>query len=134
MGNAKITKQVLVTTKDEVGQFFEVTSAIADAKVNLTGICAWGKDNQAFFALLTNDNAKAIAALTAKGFQASEQDVVTVMLEDKVGAAKTIAKKIRDAGLNLDCVYGTVCGCKDTSAFLVISSKENAKVVSCLNG
>ena len=133
MGIAKIVKQVFVTTKNETGEFFEVTQVLAEAKVNITGICAWGVQDKAYFALLTNNNAKAVAALSAKGMQATEQEAVAVMLEDKIGAARTIAKKIRDAGINLDYVYGTSCGCKDATSLLVIISKENAKVVSCLN-
>ncbi len=133
MAKAKLAKQVFVTTENKTGMFAEVTSALAGTKVNLTGICAWSMEGKAYFALLTSDNAKAITTLSGKGFQAIEQEVVTVMLEDKIGAASGIAQKIKMAGLDLEYVYGTNCGCKDSSALLVIIAKENAKVVSCLN-
>lgn len=133
MPAAKLNKQVLVTTSNKIGEFANVTTALSEAKVNLTGICAWEEKRKAHFALLTDNNSNAKSALKNKGFQASEEDVVTVMLEDKVGAAATVAKKIKDAGINVNYVYGTVCGCAQTSALLVISSKENTKIVSVLN-
>lgn len=134
MIKAKLVKQVVTTTKNEMGMFENVTSVISEAKVNITGICAWSKDDKAFFALLTDNNAKAVSALSAKGMEVKEQEAVAVMLEDKVGAAQTLAKKIKDAKINLDYVYGTTCGCKDTGALMVLVSKENAKLISCLNG
>jgi hypothetical protein len=132
MSQAKLVKQVVATTPNETGEFFKVTSALADAQVNLKGICAWGQGIEAHFALLTDNNAKAIAALSAKGIKANEEEAVAVILEDKIGAAGTIAKKIKEANINLEYVYGTTCGCKDTSALLVLVSKENAKIISSL--
>ncbi len=134
MSKAQLNKQILVTTNNKVGEFANVTTALSDANVNLKGICAWGEEGKARFALLADNPAAAKSALKNKGFQVSETDVVTVLLEDKVGAAAAVAKKIKDAGINLDYVYGTVCGCAQTSAMLVISSKENAKIISVLNG
>ena len=132
MSKAKLVKQVVATTPNETGEFFKVTSALADAQVNLKGICAWGKESEAHFALLTDNNAKAMAALSAKGIKTTEEEAVAVALEDKVGAAGTIAKKIKEANIDLKYVYGTTCGCKDTSALLVFASLDNAKIISCL--
>ncbi|MFH0876631.1 MAG: hypothetical protein V1863_00220 [Candidatus Omnitrophota bacterium] len=133
MASAKLGKQVFVGTGNQVGEFAQVSSVLADANVNITGICAWGQQDKAFFALLTDNNAAAIGALKSKGLDAKEQDVVLVMLEDKLGAAKMIAEKIKKSGISLDAIYGTTCGCKNSSAMLILISKENAKLASCLN-
>lgn len=134
MGKARIEKQLLVTADNKVGMFADVTSAVSDTKVNLKAICAWGMEGKAYFALLTSDNAKAQGALKAKGFKVEEQEAVVVNLEDKVGTAASIAKKIKAAGVNLEYVYGSNCGCKDTSALLVLVSKDNAGLLNALNG
>jgi hypothetical protein len=132
MNKVKLVKQIVATTGNDVGEFFKITTILTEAKVNLTGICAWGQETEAHFALLTDNEARAMAALSAKGIKTAEQEAVAVMLEDKVGAAQTIAKRIKEAGINLDYVYGTTCGCKDTNALLILVSKENAKIISCL--
>ncbi|MDD5574013.1 MAG: hypothetical protein PHH75_02420 [Candidatus Omnitrophica bacterium] len=133
MSAATVNKQVLVTTSNKAGEFAAITAALSDAKVNLVGICAWSEGDKANFALLADNITAAKNALKAKGYQVAEEDVITVKLEDKVGAAADIAKKIKDAGINLDYVYGTVCGCADTKALLVVGSKEKTKILSVLN-
>ncbi|MDD5018902.1 MAG: hypothetical protein PHS61_00555 [Candidatus Omnitrophica bacterium] len=133
MSAATVNKQVLVTTSNKAGEFAAITAALSDAKVNLVGICAWSEGDKANFALLADNVTAAKNALKAKGYQVAEEDVITVKLEDKVGAAADIAKKIKDAGINLDYVYGTVCGCADTKALLVVGSKEKTKILSVLN-
>jgi len=134
MSKAIVIKQILVTAKNEAGMLAEIASTVSAAKVNLTGICAWCEGNQAKFALLTDNNAKAMSALSAKSMQAAEQEVVTIMLEDKIGSLAEIAQKIKKSGISLDYCYGTTCGCKGSSSLLVLISKENAKVISSING
>lgn len=133
MSTAKVEKQIFVVANNKVGTFAEITEALAGANVNLRGLCAWSVKSDAFFALLTDNNAKAIAGLAKKGLKAEEQDAVTVSLDDKVGAAADLAKKIKNAGVNLDYAYGTTCGCNSKPALMVLVSKENNKLVSVLN-
>jgi hypothetical protein len=133
MGKARVEKQLFTVTKDEVGMFADVTSAIANAEINLKAICAWGMEGKAYFALLTNNNAKASQALVAKGFKVEEREVVVVELDDKIGAAAALAKKIKPSGINLEYAYGSNCGCKNTSALLVLVSKESEKLAAAIN-
>lgn len=134
MEKAKLEKHVVAITDNQAGMFAQVASALTEAKVNLKAICAWSMQDKANFALLTNNNAKAMQVLKAKGYKVEEQEVVTLILQDKVGSAAEIAKKIQAKGINLDCVYGTTCGCPNATALLVLVSKENAKLLSALNG
>jgi hypothetical protein len=133
MSKATIKKQILATAKNEAGMLAELASIVSAAGVNLTGICAWSEGGQAKFALLTDNNAKTISAFSAKGIQAIEQEAVTIMLEDKIGSLAQIAQKIKKSGISLDYCYGTTCGCEGSSSLLVLVSKENTKIVSCLN-
>jgi len=134
MADVKIAKQLKIETGNKVGMFAEVTSIIADTGANITTFCAYGEGSNAVFYLIASDNAKAKQALAQKGLKVSEDEVVTLMLEDKVGAAKEIATKIKNANINLDYVYGTTCGCAPSKALMVIASKENQKVVATING
>jgi len=134
MAKANLAKQLSIVTEDKVGVLAELTGVIADAGVNITAICAYGMENKAFFMLVSSDSDKAKGVLVQKGYKVEESEVVTLMLEDKVGQAKVIADKLKAAGINLEYLYGTTCGCADTPALMVIGSKENAKVISTING
>lgn len=132
MANANAAKELKITANNEVGTFEKVTSAISGAGVNIKAICAWSEGNKACFVLLTDDNAKAQSALKSKGFSAEEKEVVTLSLKDEIGSAAKIAKKIKDAGIDLSRVYGSSCGCNDASALLVFGTKEPKKLLDCL--
>ena len=134
MAKATLTKQLTVETENKIGMLSEVTGAVAEAGANITAICAYGMEGKAVFMLITSDNNKTKGALAQKGYKVAEDEVVTVMLEDKVGQGKEIGDKIKAAGISLDYLYGTTCSCADCTALMVIGSKENAKVVSAING
>ncbi|MFA5038734.1 MAG: hypothetical protein WC732_03540 [Candidatus Omnitrophota bacterium] len=131
--DVKLNKQVLAVTSNKTGEFASVTGALAEAGINLTGLCAWGENEKAYFALLTQNNAKAMEALKKKGIEVSEEAVVTILLDDKAGSAAAIALKLKNAGVSLDYVYGTSCGCRETEAMLILKSKDNAKILAALN-
>lgn len=133
MAKASLGKELEVSTANKVGMLAEVSGLIADTGVNITAISAYATGNEAIFRIVTNDNAKAKDILTQKGYKVKENEVVMVNLPDKVGQAKEIANKIKQAGINLDYIYGSTCGCADTQALMVIGSKKNAEVVSAIN-
>ena len=133
MAKANLAKQLTVETENKVGVLAELTGAIADAGVNITAICAYAMENKAIFMLISSDNNKAKGVLAQKGYKVAEDEVVTVMLEDKVGQGKEIGDKIKAAGISLDFLYGTTSGRANAPALMVIGSKENAKVISTIN-
>lgn len=133
MAQAKIAKELVVGADNKVGMLAEVSGFIAETGVNITAISAYAMGEKAIFRIVTSDNDKAENVLVQKGFKVDENEIVAVNLPDKVGQAKEIADKIKNAGINLDYIYGSTCGCADTQALMVIGSKENQKVVDAIN-
>ncbi len=133
MNKAKALKQIFVTAKNQIGLFSSITTAISEKKINMISICAWQEKENACFALLTNDNTNAMLALKERGLLAQEEDVAGLILEDTIGAASEAAKKIQLAGIDLISVYGTTCGCKNSSALLILKSKDITKLVKIIN-
>lgn len=134
MAQANLAKELVVEVLDKQGIFADIASSIGDAGINITAICAYAVSGKAFFRILTSDNSRVKDALVKKGFKVEERDVVTVMLEDRVGRAKEVAVRLKEAGVNLDSLYGTTCGCAGSEALLVIGSKDNKKVISAISG
>lgn len=138
MAGAKLAKEITVKTPNKVGMLAEVAAAIAEKGVNITGINAYAAEGDAFFRLITADNARAAEALKAKGFLAQEKDVVVVPLADRAGAAKDMGAKLKAAGIDIVYIYGTTCLCEDKcdpscKCQIVFNSKDNKKALEALN-
>jgi hypothetical protein len=133
MAKAKLARELVIGADNKVGMLAEVSGIIAEAGVNISAISAYAMGEKAIFRIVTSNNDKAENVLVQKGFQVDENEVVAVSLPDKVGQAKEVADKIKHAGINLNYIYGSTCGCADMHALMVIGSKENKRVVDTIN-
>jgi hypothetical protein len=127
MAKAKKLKQLSFTMPNKAGLLSEVSAAIADAKVTINSICAYEMENNAYFMLTTDSNAKAKKALAQLGTEIKEEDVVAVEMPHKAGELQKVAKKIADAGININYVYGTTGIGK--SSICVFKTSDNTKAV-----
>ncbi len=132
MANARLGRELVIETPDEVGMLGKISAAISKSGVNVISICAYGMEGKAHFMLLTSDNTKTAEVLSPLNFSVQEHDVVMIDLEDKIGALEEMSKKLAALGINLKYVYGTTSlgggGC-----FLVLSADNNDEVIRALN-
>lgn len=131
MAKAKKVREIGFTMPNKVGLLSVVTTAIAGAKVNITAICAYGMENTAYFMLTTNSNAKAKKALVPLGVAIEEKDVVEVEVLDKPGELQKVAKKIADAGIDIQYMYATASSTKKETCIFMTS--DNAKAIKVIN-
>ncbi|HET6515787.1 MAG TPA: ACT domain-containing protein [Thermodesulfovibrionales bacterium] len=131
MTRGKKVKQLEFDMPDRPGLLSEVTTALAAAKVNISSICAYGMEGKAFFMLITDGNAKAKKALAKLGAKAEEEDVFAVEMPNKAGELQKVAKKIADAGININYVYGATATGK--TATCIFSSSDNKKALKVLS-
>jgi len=131
MAKARKAKEISFTVPNKVGLLSEVTAAIAGAKVNITAICAYGMGNTAYFMLTADSNAKAKKALSPLGIKIEEKDVVEVEVPDKPGELQKIARKIADAGIDIEYMYATASSSKkETCIFMTADNQKTVKVVN----
>lgn len=122
-----ITKrQLKIVTENKRGMLAEVSGTVADRGVNIENICAYSSNGKATFYLMTNDNEKARDALKGKGYQIEETEVIVLQVWNRPGALSTIVTEFRQAGMDLQYVYGTssLGGEKMT---IIFSSDDNSK-------
>ena len=131
MAKARKTKQISFTIPNKVGLLFEVTGAIAGAKVNIGAICAYAMENSAYFMLTTDSHAKAKKTLAGLGFGIEEKDVVEVEMPNKPGELEKVAKRIADAGIDIEYMYGTT-GAGKTAA-CVFKTADDKKAIKVIN-
>jgi hypothetical protein len=131
MAKARKVREISFTMQNKVGLLWEVTAAIAGAKINITAICAYGMENTAYFMLTTDSNAKAKKALAPLGFGIEEKDVVEVEVPDKPRELQKVAKKVADAGIDIEYMYATASSGKtETCIFMTSDNKKAIKVIN----
>jgi len=108
-----------------------VTSALVKAKVNITAICAYEMANQAYFMLTTDSAARAGKCLAFLRIGLEEEDVVVVEMANKVGELQQVAKKIVDAGINIDYMFGTAATGKSSTC--VFKTSDDKKALRAIN-
>ena len=130
MAKARKVKEISFTMSNKVGLLSEVTTAIAAAKVNVTAICAYAMENSATFMLTTDSNAKAKKALAPLAVTIEERDVVAVEVPNKSGELRKVAKKIADAGIDIEYMYATAG--KGKTATCVFKTTDDNKTVKVI--
>lgn len=131
MAKAKKVKQVTFTMPNRVGLLSEITQAVSGANVNILGIYAYEMAETAHFAMITDSVAKTKKALSSIGVDASEEEVVSVEMPNKVGELKKVAQKLGEAGINIEYVYGTASSGR--SSICIFKTADNQKAVRVIN-
>jgi hypothetical protein len=130
MTKAKKVKEISFTMSNRVGLLSEVTTAVAKAKVNITAICAYAMENSAFFMLTVDSNAKAKKALASLGVGIEERDMVEVEMLNKPGELQRVAKKIADAGIDIEYMYATAG--KGKTPTCIFKTSDDQKMIKII--
>ncbi|MFO8014202.1 MAG: ACT domain-containing protein, partial [Phycisphaerae bacterium] len=102
--------QVSVAMENTPGQLGRVCRVLAQADVNIRGICVADASDVSVIRLLVSDTPAAERALRQAGLTFSTQDVILVELDDRPGALEDVALRLGQAGVNLLYVYGAANG------------------------
>ncbi len=113
-------KQLTVYVADAPGTLARVARALAEHKINITGVVCVGAGERSPVRVLTSSPARAKKALATAGLHPIEEDVLVVRLSDKPGALAAVAEKLAAAGININYAYATGGG-KKVHAVLAVS-------------
>jgi hypothetical protein len=114
-------KELKVKIPDRPGALGEVTSALAEKKINLRAVNAWVEGSDGIVRLVVDKTPAAKKALAAKGWQVEEKDVVELELPDKPGALAEKAVALGEAGVNITHVFVGPGGARKAIVFLGVS-------------
>ena len=131
MAKAARAKLLSFSMEEEPGLLLEVTNRLADAKVNITAICAYAWDDAAYFDMTTESNSRAKKALRDLNLEFEEEDVIAVEMPNKAGELKKVAKVIADAGINIGYMYGTTSTGRASTC--ISSTSDNKKALKLIN-
>lgn len=130
MPNVKQETELYVITPDEPGVLGRVLGTLANASVNLKALCARSEQGKGIFHIITSDNKKAEKALKGIGYEVTTNNVVTVEIDDRIGAGAEVGALIGNAAIDIDYCYGTSSG--GVKALLVFQTNDNKKAVETL--
>ena len=131
MAKARKAKEISFTMPNKAGLLSEVSRAIAGAGVNITAICAYAMGNTAYFMLTTASNVKAKKALIPLSIAVEERDVVEVELLNRPGELQKVAKRIANAGIDIEYMYATAGASKSTTC--IFKTADDQKTIKVIN-
>ncbi|HEY60532.1 MAG TPA: ACT domain-containing protein [Anaerolineae bacterium] len=101
-----MAKDLTVIMEDRPGTLADMGEVLGNAGINIEGMCATTNKGEGVIHILVEDSAGTRKALEAKGVKVSaEREVVVVDIEDRAGALGEIARKLANAGVNVELVY-----------------------------
>lgn len=131
MAKAVKVKLLSFSMEDRPGLLLEITNRLADAKVNVTAICAYAWDDTAYFDMTTESNARAKKALRDLKVEFEEEDAISVEMPNKAGELRKVAKAIADGGINIGYMYGTAASGR--TSICLFSTSDNRKAIRLIN-
>jgi hypothetical protein len=106
-------KDLTITLEDRPGRLADLGEATGKAEINIEGMCAISGAGRAEVHVLVDDAAAAREALGSAGIEVdAESDVLLIDVEDRPGTIGEVARRVADAGVNIDLVYSTFGGVK----------------------
>jgi hypothetical protein len=122
----------IVELTDQPGELARVAEAVARKGIDITGFSGATSGGRGTVALLTSDEAGTRTALSEGGFTAREVEVAMVSLVHKPGALAEAARKLADAGINVEAaLQNGIAGASVTVAF---ATDQPARARSVLGG
>jgi hypothetical protein len=101
-------KDLTLILEDRPGRLADLGEATGKAGINIEGVCGTTQEGQGVIHVLVDDEAATRTALSEAGIEVSgERDVLVVDVEDRPGAMGEVARRIGEAGVNVELVYTT---------------------------
>ena len=97
----------IIEHENRPGSLASVAEAIAQRAINITSVSGATVGSTGSVAVLTNDEAGTRYALEAGGFAYREVGLVAAALEDKPGSLAAAARRLADAGVNIETLLPT---------------------------
>ena len=115
-------KQLTVSVPDRPGMLGELAAALGAKKVNIRAFHAWVQEGRGVIRVVVDKNAAAKKEIAARGWSATEEDVLSVTLTDSPGTLGRVGAKLGKAGVNIQYAYvGSAGSARKTNVYLGVS-------------
>lgn len=120
----------IVDLKNRPGELAKVAEAIAEKGIDITGFTGATCGDSGSIALMTNDEAGTRRALTDGRWTYRPVELVTASLANKPGTLGQVARRLADAGVNIEAAIPT--GMSGGNVHLAFATDNPAKAKEAL--
>ena len=101
-----MAKDLTVILEDRPGTIADLGEALGKAGFNIDAVCGMPCEGRGVIHVIVEDAAEARRVLEGGGFQVTdEREVLILEVENRPGSLGEIARKIANAGVNIDLLY-----------------------------
>ena len=94
-------KEIVIVTENRAGLVADISEALGSRGINIETLDAEEVHDLAVVELTVDRYDEALAALRDAGFDAISEDALVIRLSDEPGALARVAKRFKDAGIDL---------------------------------
>lgn len=117
----------IVEAANKPGEFARHADAIAKRGINLANVVCLGVGDRGGAAFYATDEAGLRSALNDAGLAFREVSVVTAEIEDKPGTVADAARRLADAGVNIELMAPTTWGQGRASVAFGVDKVDEAR-------
>ena len=125
-------ERIIIMTRNEVGVIADITRALADADINITTINTETEGRGGCVIVTTEDNDRALDALTDAGFKAVVDDALVIRLRDEPGALAKVAERFKNADVNIQSLH--ILDRHEGYTMVALSADDREKAEALLDG
>lgn len=118
-------KEIVVVTQNRPGLLADLSEALGDRGINIETIDAEEVRDTAVVELTVDRYDEALQILRDAGFDAVTEDALLIRLQDKPGALAKVARRFKDAGIDMKSVR--IIRRQGGSAFVAIATDRSAE-------
>jgi hypothetical protein len=120
-------KTITIVEQDRVGLLMDISYILGKERINIESISANAVGGKAIITLTVRDGNEAKKILIKNGFHIIEEDMLMVSLRDRPGELATLAKLMKDNGINLVNLYMVSKDAKNTIVAIKPDKPKKAK-------
>ena len=125
----------IIELENRPGSLADTAAAIAEKGININGIAGATAGGTGAIAIVTNDESATRSALQGIDCKFREVSLISAPLEDKPGILADAARRLADAGVNIEAIFPTgMEGGKITVAFGVDNIEAAKQALGSLIG
>jgi hypothetical protein len=121
----------LIDLENRAGTVAEVTEAIAERGINITGGAGIGSGSRGHLVVTTNDEAATRRVLIGAGHKFHEIEIVPLTIADVPGTFAKACRALADAGINIEATF-TMTGTADKNT-IAFATDDPVKARSILS-
>ena len=120
-------KQITLLTRKDPTEFARVATLLGEAGVNIEDVDAENVEETGIIVLSVDRYDDALRVFADHGLRAITQDTLIIRLEDKPGALATVARKLRDAEVDVRSMHILRRDASESLVSLVASDNAKAR-------